>query len=66
MCIQIERSPVVADPKKIERHTLCGSQGCCPTVEINHERGEVVIADDYGGRVRLTLAQWEAAQKIAT
>ena len=37
--------------------TLCGVQGCCPTVEISEN--EVVIKDDFGGKVTLTKAQWD-------
>lgn len=49
----------MAETKKI---TLCGTQGCCPTVEISNK---VVIADDFGGKVTLTKAQWrEAVGKV--
>ncbi|MBI2984711.1 MAG: hypothetical protein HYY50_03740 [Candidatus Kerfeldbacteria bacterium] len=46
----------------ITRHTLCGVQGCCPTVEINHDSDEVTIADDFGGKVKLTKEQWREAR----
>lgn len=47
------------DSKTGVRHiTLCGTKGCCPTVEVS---GNVVIADDFGGKVTLTKAQWEEA-----
>lgn len=49
----------MAETQKI---TLCGTQGCCPTVEISDN---VVIADDFGGKVTLTKAQWkEAVNKV--
>ena len=46
----------------ITRVKLCGVQGCCPTVEINHNSNEVTIADDFGGSVKLTKEQWEMAR----
>lgn len=36
--------------------TLCGVQGCCPTIELTET--EIVLRDDFGGRVKLTPAQW--------
>jgi len=45
----------------ITRIQLCGVQGCCPTVEIHHDTGKVVIADDSGGKVTLTKEQWQEA-----
>jgi len=36
--------------------TLC-QNGCCPTVEIDTEN--VIIKDDLGGRVSLTIAQFK-------
>lgn len=36
--------------------TLCGVQGCCPTVELGTD--EIVLRDDFGGTVRLTKPQW--------
>ena len=42
--------------------TLCGVQGCCPTVEINRDSGKVVIKDDDGGQVTLTMDEWRDAR----
>ncbi|MBV9143464.1 MAG: hypothetical protein JO115_21555 [Pseudonocardiales bacterium] len=36
--------------------TLCGVQGCCPTVEFSGLG--IVLRDDFGGRVQLTEDQW--------
>ncbi len=46
--------------------TLCGVQGCCPTVDFT-QADEVILRDDHGGQVRLTRAEWaELKQKFAT
>jgi len=37
--------------------TLCGVQGCCPTLEVQ-EDGGVIIRDDFGGNVRLNHQEW--------
>jgi hypothetical protein len=43
--------------------TLCGGQGCCPTVEF--EGGQVIFRDDFGGTVRLTEQEWcELTERI--
>lgn len=34
----------------------CGTQGCCPEIEINEN--EVLIKDDFGGKVILNFVQW--------
>lgn len=45
--------------------TLCGVQGCCPTVDFTNPN-EIVLRDDYGGKVQLTPAQWnELKQRFA-
>jgi hypothetical protein len=44
--------------------TLCGVQGCCPTVDFNTP-GEVHIKDDHGGHVKLTRDQWMALKQTA-
>lgn len=41
--------------------TLCGVQGCCPTVTIDQS---VVITDDNGGKVTLTLDEFTELQNI--
>ncbi|MGE5540919.1 MAG: hypothetical protein ACM3TU_01390 [Bacillota bacterium] len=38
--------------------TLCGAQGCCPTVDFT-EQGKVVLRDDHGGMVQLTQTEWD-------
>lgn len=43
--------------------TLCGVQGCCPTVDFDTP-DEVQIKDDHGGHVRLTHAQWADLEKL--
>lgn len=45
--------------------TLCGVQGCCPTVDFTNPN-EIVLRDDYGGKVQLTPVQWnELKQRFA-
>lgn len=34
---------------------LCGVAGCCPTLELKDK--EIIIKDDFGGKVCLTQAQ---------
>lgn len=41
---------------------LCGVQGCCPTVTF--KKGEVLIKDDFGGKVKLTKAQFAELQHV--
>ena len=38
--------------------TLCGVQGCCPTIDFTDSQN-VILSDDFGGKVRLTRAEWE-------
>lgn len=45
----------------VTRISLCGVQGCCPTVEIYHGADKVVITDDNGCKVTLTKEQWREA-----
>lgn len=49
------------EKKGLTRFTLCGVQGCCPTVEVKDNEDEVIITDDNGGRVQLTRAEWKDA-----
>lgn len=42
---------------------LCAVQNCCPTVEFQDD--SVVIRDDAGGKVSLTLEQWRSLKKLA-
>jgi len=37
---------------------LCGTQGCCPAVNFD-DPNEVVLTDDFGGRVRLSRDEWQ-------
>jgi len=37
---------------------LCGTQGCCPTVDFTDPQ-KVVLKDDFGGQVQLTQVQWQ-------
>jgi hypothetical protein len=43
--------------------TLCGTQGCCPTVDFNNPE-EIVFRDDHGGMVRLTSTEWGELQQF--
>ena len=43
--------------------TLCGVQGCCPTVEFAED--EVILRDDHDGQVRLTLDEWAELKELA-
>jgi len=36
---------------------LCGLRGCCPTVDFTDPE-KVILADDLGGKVQLTRAEW--------
>ena len=38
--------------------SLCGTQGCCPTVDFS-DPSKVVLKDDLGGHVELTRKQWQ-------
>lgn len=43
--------------------SLCGVQGCCPTVDFTNPQ-EVVFRDDHGGVVRLTSEEWNELKKF--
>lgn len=45
----------------ITSFTLCSACTNCPVVEVHHETNEVIIRDDYGGKVRLTTDEWKQA-----
>lgn len=52
-------------PGKIVVFRLCGTQGCCPTAEVDRESNQIVIRDDDGGKVTLTKEQWlDATERI--
>ncbi len=58
--------PTRTDPQGNPVYTLCGGQGCCPTVTTDQTNGRVTITDDDGGTVVLTAEQWAAAKTIPT
>ena len=37
--------------------TLCGTRGCCPTVDFTNPR-KIILKDDFGGQVQLNRKQW--------
>lgn len=48
----------------ITSFTLCPAmpaQGCCPVVEVHHDTNQVIITDDFGGKVQLTTEEWKQA-----
>lgn len=49
---------------KKDVYTLCGTQGCCPTVTIYQDLDKVIIKDDFGGKVTLTKNEWTEALNI--
>ena len=50
--------------KNVTTIPLCGV-GACPSVEIYHRLGKIVITDDSGSMVTLTNEQWiEAVAKV--
>jgi hypothetical protein len=45
---------------------LCGVQGCCPTIDFT-DPNQIVLKDDFGGKVQLTQEQWaELKTRFAT
>ena len=42
--------------------TLCGVQGCCPTVDFTNS-DQVVLRDDLGGKVTLTRPEWDELRR---
>ncbi|KAB2643990.1 MAG: hypothetical protein DVB29_03975 [Verrucomicrobia bacterium] len=47
--------------QNITRFTLCRACANCPVIEIHHESNQVVITDDFGGKVTLTTEEWKQA-----
>ena len=39
----------------MKKFKLCGEGKCCPEVEVKND--EIVITDDFGGKVKLTREQ---------
>jgi len=53
------------EKRGVSRVVLCAVQGCCPIVEIDHQAEKIVITDDFGGKVTLTMQEWrEAVEKV--
>lgn len=40
------------------RVQLCGVKNCCPSVDFTDPK-QVVLKDDFNGRIQLTLEQWQ-------
>ncbi len=45
----------------ITRFTLCRACANCPVIEVHHDTNRVIITDDFGGKVTLTLQEWKQA-----
>jgi hypothetical protein len=45
----------------ITSFTLCRACQNCPVIEIHHDCNQVIITDDYGGKVTLTTEEWKQA-----
>lgn len=53
------------EPRETGIVTLCGVNGCCPTVDFTDSQ-KVVLTDDFGGKVTLTRTEWsELKSKFA-
>lgn len=48
---------MVKDVAERGKITLCGVQGCCPTIDFT-VADQITICDDFGGKVKLTQDQW--------
>ena len=48
----------------IKEFTLCGVQGCCPTVKVGAQGA--VLTDDNGGKVVLTADEWSELKNLIT
>lgn len=42
---------------------FCGVQGCCPSIDFT-DPNKVVIKDDFGGSVELTIEQWKELKAL--
>lgn len=43
------------NPKRVV--LACGGKKCCPVVELDEAAGEVVMTDDFGGKIRIPAGQ---------
>lgn len=41
---------------------LCGGDSCCPTVTLGEK--EVILRDDFGGEIHLTLEQFQDLKRL--
>lgn len=46
-----------------KRYTLCGVDGCCPTITLT-KGGDYVIKDDFGGNVTLSKTQFDLLKMV--
>jgi hypothetical protein len=44
--------------------TLCEDCCCCPEIELLPDTQEMVIKDDFGGKVRLPKSAWNVLVKF--
>lgn len=51
----------ITHENNISRFTLCRACENCPIVEVHHDSNQVIITDDYGGKVTLTTQEWKQA-----
>lgn len=59
------KNNIQSSEQEVKKFTLCGVQGCCPTVEVNSAAKKIFISDDFGGKVVLTDKEWqEAVEKV--
>ena len=47
---------------KNNRVRSCGVQGCCPTIDFTDPQN-IILKDDFGGKICLTKDQWEWLRK---
>ncbi len=48
--------------EKIKQFTICGTNCCCPTLEINGS--DFILKDDFGGKITLNKKQIKTLQQI--